>query len=765
MQPSEFSRVPSALRARPQWLVWRFERSDGDKKPRKVPYYAGGGRRVGKQGDEADRANLVTFDRAIQSACAGKYSGVGLAFLPGDGLIGIDLDNVIDPDTGEIQERAQKIIDDCASYTEYSPSGKGVHIYSFGETKSHKSNEIGVEMFCGRQFFTVTGKPYPGTVADVTPVSPAVTDRLHTMIDAARRTRLTVVTDRLPPAAGGLADRDRIESALAVVSPDVGHNDWIGVGMALYDALGESTGFQVWDYWSSKGSKYPGREALAVRWKSFGNRPPGTDALIFRLAITAGWRPPKAAGTPSASRRVADDRDNPPSPPEDGEPPASGGKGRRKRADKPVDWDRYNSLIERFVLIYGTDTVFDCAERMVMKVNALRLAYGSDYVKMWLAAEKRRLILPDQLVFDPGGAESEECINLFEGLPLEPEPGDCQPMLELLGHLCAESAASEGGVDAVTDWVLDWLAYPLQYPGAKMASALVFHGPQGAGKNLFFEAVASLYGRYSLVVGQDQLEDRFNDWASQKLFLIGDEVVARAELYHQKNKLKAFITGETIQINTKMLPLRTEANHANVVFLSNEHQPLALEPGDRRFLVVYTPPMRDDDLYTRVDVFLRGGGARRFLHYLLARQLGDFNRFTRPIMTRAKADLIELGLKPPERFVREWFRGYLPLPLQVCAAEQLYRAFRRWCQLTGERFPPTQIGFTKAVEKAVGAKLRYKIIKLDLSDRGKTSARMWVPDGCCAPPTVTEGRWAAEAMDEFERAIRDFVGEQHGVPA
>lgn len=297
---SDLENVPAALRERPQWLVWRFEQHEGEKKPRKVPYYVDGGRRVGTQGSDADHGRLVGFSDAV--GALGEFSGVGFAFLPGDGLIGIDLDNVIDPDTGEIQDRAARIIAACASFTEYSPSGRGVHIYCLGETKSHKSNEIGVEMFCGRQFFTVTGRQYPGTVDDVTEIATPVLDRLHEMIDSARVRRPApkpTATERQPSLGGGThADRDRIESALACVSADVGYNDWIAVGMALYDALGDAVGFQVWDYWSSKGSKYGGSSALMAHWKSFSGRAPGSDAVIFKLATSAGWRSPKGQRAP-----------------------------------------------------------------------------------------------------------------------------------------------------------------------------------------------------------------------------------------------------------------------------------------------------------------------------------------------------------------------------------------------------------------------------------------------------------------------------------
>lgn len=450
-----------------------------------------------------------------------------------------------------------------------------------------------------------------------------------------------------------------------------------------------------------------------------------------------------------------------PPPSAGGEPAPKGGGGRNKRA-RTIDWGKVNELGEHFALIYGTDTVIDKRSLMVMKVNALRLAFGVDSVKLWLGSPDRQMIMPSQLVFSPANDCGPECINLYSGLATRPREGDCAPLLELLQHLCSESAKSDEAVAAVVDWVLNWLAYPLQHPGAKMATALVFHGPQGAGKNLFFESVAAIYGRYALVVGQDQLEDKFNDWLSQKLFLIGDEVVARQELYHTKNKLKALITGAEIQINTKMLPLRTEANHVNVVFLSNEQQPLALEQDDRRYLVVYTPPTRDDDLYARVAECLAKGGAAAFLHHLLERDLGDFRPHTRPLMTKAKSDLIELGLRAPERFALDWLRGFLPLPLQVCAAEQLYRGFTRWCRETGERFPPPQVAFSKAVMKVAREQLGYKVIKLDRPDRGKVATRMWIPAGCAPPEGMTAGEWAADSQAEFERALGDFFGRGEG---
>ncbi|SFK74949.1 putative DNA primase/helicase [Nitrosomonas aestuarii] len=445
----------------------------------------------------------------------------------------------------------------------------------------------------------------------------------------------------------------------------------------------------------------------------------------------------------------------------------------KKGAD--IDWNRYKRILDRYALIYGTETCIDIDLRMIMKVRDFRLAVTNDYANMWLKSPSRRTILPKEVVFDPSCQSSGNEINLYRGFDIKPKQGNFSAIQELLLHLCAESAESDAGVYEVMDWVLKWIALPLQRPGAKMRTALVFHGPQGTGKNLFFEIIAAIYGCYSLIVGQEQLESSYNDWMSQKLFLIGDEVIARQELFHQKNKLKAFITGETIQVNPKFLPLRTEKNHINVVFLSNEDQPLALEPSDRRYLVVYTPPQRHDDLYDQVSMCIKNGGIEAFYHHLLSLDLSDFNEHTKPIMTVAKADLIELGMKPAQKFLYDWVRGFLPLPLVGCSVDQLYRAFEHWMKLYGGKWAPDKNQFGSTAKKAMdmlsdkfnsGDKIMItKPVRLPSSYDGQTMVRMWIPQqGTCRPKEGEKlGEWAVGAIDAFESALKKYKAGESGV--
>jgi hypothetical protein len=216
--------VPSPLRDLKQWLVWRNETVPGKSKNLKVPYYANGTRRTGTQGDAPDRAKLTTVERALEAMARGNYTGVGFAFLPGDGLIGIDLDHVVDKETGEIAEHAARIVDACASFTEYSVSGTGLHVYVTGETQTAKSDDIGVEIYQKSQYFAFTGRMFPGMPDIVGPISEEALALVHGMIDEAKEARRRKQRQAAPapaasssssraPAAGGDNDFKRVNDA------------------------------------------------------------------------------------------------------------------------------------------------------------------------------------------------------------------------------------------------------------------------------------------------------------------------------------------------------------------------------------------------------------------------------------------------------------------------------------------------------------------------------------------------------------------------
>lgn len=486
------------------------------------------------------------------------------------------------------------------------------------------------------------------------------------------------------------------------------------------------------------------------------------EAAALRRAVEEASSAADRAGAPPPPEKAhalsSGDRGESPADESAGSKPAE----KARKAEKTIDWGKFNHLCENFVLIYGTDTVWDGSERLIMKIANMGHAHGSDMVRMWKGSERRRTVRQQDVVFDPTmKADPETTINLFDGLAMEPVEGDVKPMLDLIRFLTSRASDNADECDRIMHWLLCWLAYPLQHPGAKLRTSVIMHGDEGAGKNFLFDTMVSIYGKYGALVGQDELEDKFNDWRSCKLFVVGDEVSSRAELVHNKNRLKALITSPTVQINPKNLPRREEANHINVVFLSNELQPLALDNSDRRYLVVYTPRARETEYYRRLGQWRANGGAAAFMHYLMTHPLDDFEPFAPAPYTEAKRALITINRKSPEQFLAEWSEGEIDLPFHSCSVEQAYRAYLKWCVRTGERYPfkreqwtPTVTRFSEHLNPENPC--RVKVMKLD-TDGAKKAQRMFLVCEPEIPNGITQGEWATSTVEAFEKALNAYL--------
>lgn len=431
---------------------------------------------------------------------------------------------------------------------------------------------------------------------------------------------------------------------------------------------------------------------------------------------------------------------------------------------------------ERYSLVYGgKGTLFDHQEHcLVPKADVLDLLPDSGW-RDWKQRPERKVVRLSEVGFDPAETDPGIRCNLWSGWPTEAREGKCDRLLNVLQHLCS----AEQNARDLYQWVLRWLAYPIQHPGAKMRTALIFHGPQGVGKNLFFETVMSIYGRYGRIVDQAAVEDKFNDWMSGKLFLIADEVVTRAELYHIKNKLKGIVTGEWIRINPKQVAAHDERNHVNLVFLSNETMPLVLEQDDRRYVVVWTPQKMPRDAYEAVRDELQAGGASALHHYLANIDLGDFSEVSEPPMTAAKRDLIDLSLGSVERFLALWQEGDVQLggetlPFVPCASADLYQAYKRWCVQEGIARPREQSAFLGQIAKlpgwkrghadryasfhATGSTVRCRMVvpgEAELADAAKRAHR---DDDPRRRPEETLANWHTRGYFAFQGALRGALG-------
>ncbi len=382
--------------------------------------------------------------------------------------------------------------------------------------------------------------------------------------------------------------------------------------------------------------------------------------------------------------------------------PGGGEQGERRQAQSVMDLD---DVVERFVpLDDGTgEYVFDTWTNKVAKrtqmIALLAAGVRGDDIKRHPVWITRGAYYLDQVGFDPSTKDANVKLNTWRGWPTKPTAGECDRLLETLWYLCGK----EDNQEEVYNWILNWMAYPLQNPGAKMASAIIMHGPQGTGKSSVFQTLAKIYGDYSTVLNQRGLEDKFNsDWSDSKLFILAEEVVTRAEMWHIKNELKELVTGEWIRINPKNIAAYRQRNQVNIAYLSNENQPLPLDNDDRRHLVVYTPPALSEEYYDALYLELENNGPAAFYDYLLRRDLTGFHPKKRPPMTQAKKNLVALSQASEIRFVNDWITGDWILPVCPCLSSDLYAAYLKWCRINGESRPRPSNQFFGAITHQQG---------------------------------------------------------------
>lgn len=148
----KYEKIPLEIKKTRRWVGYKVETRDG--KQTKVPYNA----ILGTYAKSNDPSTWTTFGVAI-SGCV-KYSFDGIGFMLGKDTetdthyLGIDLDNHNEPD---FQEIAEDFIETLNSYTEYSHSGKGIHIICKGQKPVGRCRKSNIEMYDNGRFFTMSG--------------------------------------------------------------------------------------------------------------------------------------------------------------------------------------------------------------------------------------------------------------------------------------------------------------------------------------------------------------------------------------------------------------------------------------------------------------------------------------------------------------------------------------------------------------------------------------------------------------------------------
>ena len=345
------------------------------------------------------------------------------------------------------------------------------------------------------------------------------------------------------------------------------------------------------------------------------------------------------------------------------------------------------------------------------------------------------------ITFSPGNEEFVNGdINTWKGWGVEPIQGDVTPWRLLLNFLFKDKVKE-------LKWFEQWLAYPIQYPGYKLYTAVLIWGlAHGTGKTLIGDSLIKIYGENGASIGNKELHSSFNDWAECRQFVVGDEIVG-GDTRHFAEALKSMITQQYVRINAKFLPSYTLPDTINYYFTSQKPRALPIDEPDRRYFVheVVGPP-NELQFYLDYVAWLNDKGASYLFYHLKNLNTDYFQPAAPAMMTQAKLDMIQhnktelatwVGVlkEAPEEVLRMGGKAY---PYAIWTGEELRTMYdpNHRTKITATTFGRElkKHGFLQVGEgKSLRTKLGHK--------------RMWIIKNPNAYPTAE----AAIAQYEKER--------------
>jgi putative DNA primase/helicase len=166
--------IPSELKKKHQWVVWRLElRRDKKKNSKwtKIPFRVNGG--TASSTDPQTWADfetvLTTYQRLFpwRDRPNSKIGFDGIGFVFAGDFVGVDLDHCVAG--GVMESWASEIVGKLNSYAELSPSGTGVKLFCQGGIPTNKTGgrKGSIEVYSSGRYFTVTGAHWAGTPLDI----------------------------------------------------------------------------------------------------------------------------------------------------------------------------------------------------------------------------------------------------------------------------------------------------------------------------------------------------------------------------------------------------------------------------------------------------------------------------------------------------------------------------------------------------------------------------------------------------------------------
>jgi primase-polymerase (primpol)-like protein len=171
----EADNVPRVLKPLAQWVCWSYVFRGEGIKPDKQPKNPHNLHNAGVHWPNTWSA----FNQAYTTYLRHRSDGIaGIGFvLTDDPFVAVDIDDCLSEDS--ITEPAAEVIQTLQSYTEVSPSGRGIRILVSSPTPvdNFKSSEL--EIYSNKRYVTITGHRLDNSPQEINRVDPRILQSLR----------------------------------------------------------------------------------------------------------------------------------------------------------------------------------------------------------------------------------------------------------------------------------------------------------------------------------------------------------------------------------------------------------------------------------------------------------------------------------------------------------------------------------------------------------------------------------------------------------
>jgi hypothetical protein len=292
------------------------------------------------------------------------------------------------------------------------------------------------------------------------------------------------------------------------------------------------------------------------------------------------------------------------------------------------------------------------------------------FIDLWLHDNDRRMINKiDQKPSEDPLTYSPPVIFRHTTIEAEEDRGEIKLFLELAYILAGKSAE-------LSDYLIQWTAHILQKPFENPKTAVILTGGKGCGKDTYGDFISEwIIGEkyYHNYTSTAQFWEKHDCDRMGKFFIKLEEASGALNRQHVGD-MKARITAHNMTINPKGIGSTTSANYNRFFMSSNEAKPVAVEEGERRFIVMPSAPdwIGEHAKWDEVRAMLFcPRGAAIIGKFLATYDISKFDPRKLPV-NEYQDHIIESEQSSETRFIKQWIGD-------DTSAVDLFAMYKEYC--------------------------------------------------------------------------------------